>query len=370
MNSGSAETNVMRYLRVQAGDPATDGDLLARYVRGRDESAFAAVVQRYGGLVLGVARRQLADRDQADDVFQATFLALARAADRLGRHAPLANWLYTVALRQSRKLRARAARRRGYETACVAPPAPSADPLEEITGRELLRVVDEELARLPEKFRVPVLLCGVQGLSREEAARQIGCSVNTVKGRLERGRQRLAARLAHRGLAPAAIVLAPLAAITVPGDLLARASTLGAAPWASSVPAAVAALAASPRRVLPVALLLGSLLVAGLAGLAVAAKKDPPGADPPVVNVTPASSGEALPSGAAMRFGTSLYRHGTTIKTLAVSADGTVAVAGSGGRMYGNVHIFDLTTGRVRTSIELQPYFDEAAAMSPDGRTV
>src|SRR5437016_1205217 len=137
MSSGKTQTQVIQYLRTHEGIGASDFELLERYVRDRDEAAFAAIVQRYGGIVLGLARRQLADRDRADDVFQATFLALARAADRLGRHAPLANWLYTVALRQSRKARARAARRRGYETARAAPLAASADPLEERSGREL-----------------------------------------------------------------------------------------------------------------------------------------------------------------------------------------------------------------------------------------
>jgi WD40 repeat protein len=226
---------------------------------------------------------------------------------------------------------------------------------------------------LPEKFRVPVLLCGVQGLSREEAARQLGCSVNTVKGRLERGRQRLAARLADRGLAPAAMLLAPLAAVAVPVDLLARAAALAADPWSKSAPPAVLALAApGPRRFVPAALLLGSLLVAGVVGLAVAAKNDPPKGDPPAAGAPAPRPDEPLPAGAAMRFGTALYRHGTTIQSFGVSVDGTVAVAGSGGRMYGSLRIYDLTSGRVRAPIEPSPNMggDEAVAISPDGRTV
>src|SRR5262249_48060325 len=159
-----------------------------------------------------------ADRHQAEDVFQATFLALARSAATLGGQPTLANWLYTVALRQARKARARAARRTALELAAPPRPASGGDPLDEITGRELLRALDDELARLPDRLRLPVLLCGVQGLSREEAARRLGCSDGVVKGRLERGRRRLAARLAARGLAPSALVLAPLAAVAVPAD--------------------------------------------------------------------------------------------------------------------------------------------------------
>src|SRR5262245_45925277 len=102
MSSPATLPGAIRHLRSHAGD-APDTELLDRYARSGDEAAFAALVARYGALVLGVARRQLADRQRAEDVFQATFLALARSADRLGRRATLANWLYTVALRQARK---------------------------------------------------------------------------------------------------------------------------------------------------------------------------------------------------------------------------------------------------------------------------
>src|SRR5438445_4089892 len=115
MSSGPALTGVIRQIRSQTGDELADTELIARYLGAGDEAAFAAVVQRYGGLVLGVARRQLADHQQAEDVFQATFLALARSANKLGARTPLANWLYTVAWRQARKLRARCCRRQELE---------------------------------------------------------------------------------------------------------------------------------------------------------------------------------------------------------------------------------------------------------------
>src|SRR5437763_15485059 len=114
MNSATTLTGVIRHLHPPAGG-ATDGELLDRYARGGDEAAFAALVRRYGGLVLGVARRQLAGPQRADDVFQATFLALARAAGRLRGNTPPANWLYTVALRQARQARARDRRRETLE---------------------------------------------------------------------------------------------------------------------------------------------------------------------------------------------------------------------------------------------------------------
>jgi RNA polymerase sigma factor (sigma-70 family) len=377
MSSDPPQGSVLRYLQAQVGG-LTDGELLDRYARQRDEAAFAAVVRRYGGLVLGVARRHLADRQQAEDVFQATFLALARSAERVGRRAPLAGWLYTVTLRQARKERARSARRRGREQARAVPPAPPPDPLEEITGRELLTVVDEELARLPEQDRLAVLLCWVQGLSREEAARRLGWSAGAVKGRLERGRRRLAARLAGRGLAPSALVLAPVAGGTVPAELLARTTALGAAPWSRAVPEAVRALAASagPRRCLPALVLFCSLAVAGLTGLALTSgeKEAPtvvPPPPPPAAQAPAPPPDDPLPAGSTLRFGTARYRQGTEIRNFAVSADGTVAVTGSEGHIHDAVRVFDLTTGRVRYTVAAAPgSFNENVGLSPDGKTL
>src|SRR5438132_2231082 len=130
MSSSNTLTGVIQQIRSQAGDGAPDEELLARYTRARDEAAFGALIERYGGLVLGVARRQLADCHQAEDVFQATFLALARSAGRLSGQATLANWLYTVALRQARKTRGRDFRRETVEQAALPRPDAGSDPLD------------------------------------------------------------------------------------------------------------------------------------------------------------------------------------------------------------------------------------------------
>src|SRR5439155_24898357 len=133
---------------------------------------------------------------------------------------------------------------------------------------ELVRVLDEELARLPERYRQPLLLCGVQGLARDEAARRLGWSGAALKGRLERGRRVLAERLARRGLGPCAGALGLLAVAPVPDDLLASTAGLAAAPWSPSLPEGVAGLAAAPRGLLLPALALSSLLVVGALGVA------------------------------------------------------------------------------------------------------
>jgi RNA polymerase sigma factor (sigma-70 family) len=378
MSSGNALAGLVRQVRARDGGEAADGELLERYVRTGDGDAFAALVQRYGSLVLGVARRQLAG-PQAEDVFQATFLALARAAGRLGSRPVLTNWLYTVALRQARKARARASRRESVERALPAL-GTGTDPLDEITGRELLRVIDEELGRLPERFRLPVLLCCVQGLSRAEAAARLGWSSGTVKGRLERGRRRLAERLTARGLAPSALVLAPLAAVMVPTDLQARAIALAATPWAKSVPPALTTLVGNgpTRALLPIVALVGCVLAIGLIGWVYAAggiQPVEPAAPHAVVAAPSTAAAEAeddpLPEGSEARFGTTRFRHGTTIQNLSVSADGKLAVAGSGTRRFGSVRTYDLTTGRPMISFDdQQESYVVAVTLSADGKTV
>jgi RNA polymerase sigma factor (sigma-70 family) len=384
MGAAANLTGVIRTIRTRTGDGRADADLLAAYAGRGDQAAFAAVVQRYGGLVLGVARRQLADSHQAEDVFQATFLALARSAPRLGRRTPLANWLYTVALRQARKLRARTGRRAERDrTIPRRPEATDADPLAEVTGRELLRAIDDEVARLPDRYRLPVLLCCLQGLSREEAAAHLGWTDGTVKGRLERGRQRLAERLAARGLAPAVAALGPLAAVVTPPDLLARAAPLAAARWSRAHPPGVLSLAAArtPRRLLMVVAVAGSVVAVGLAGWAAASGgKEPaqparPAPPAPVAAAPVADAGDPLPPGSLLRFGTSRFRQGTAIRGLAVSADGKLAVAASGSHVHGGVRGFNLADGRVRYN--LGPEFSamggtdvEVIALSPDDRTL
>src|SRR5262249_52281674 len=158
-------STVLRHLRHLIGPASpgevTDGHLLHRFVTGRDEAAFAALVQRHGPLVLGVCRRLLRDANDAEDVFQATFLVLVRKARSLDRRGSLAGWLYTVAYRLALRLRADAARRREHErqAATMSPTEPRND----AAWKELAALLDEELNHLPEKYRTPLVLCYLQG---------------------------------------------------------------------------------------------------------------------------------------------------------------------------------------------------------------
>src|SRR5262249_21792228 len=199
---------LLRYIRGLArrreSDEWSDAALLSRFVEKGDEAAFTGLVERHGPLVLHVCQRILGNHHEAEDAFQATFLVLARKAASVRRPQALAAWLHGVARRAAFK--ARSARRRAGQL--LSPLAdgplhfqtdPRSDPLADISVRELLGIIDEELERLPQVYRLPVILCGLESRSLEEAARQLGWTVGSVKGRLERGRARLHKQLVRRG---------------------------------------------------------------------------------------------------------------------------------------------------------------------------
>ena len=202
----SIPTPLPRLFDGSAPAALTDGELLARFVADRDEVAFEGLVARLGPMVLGVARRMLGDRGEADDAFQATFLVLVRRAGAVGRGDLIGPWLHGVAVRVCRKARAQAARRRGRERAdaggTLEIPAPPAPALAGLAGAETLATIDAEIARLPESYRRLVVLCDVEGLSRDEAADRLGWTPNMVRGRLARARSQLRANLARRGCTP------------------------------------------------------------------------------------------------------------------------------------------------------------------------
>lgn len=193
---------VLRHLRRLAlprdGDAPTDGQLLERFLNTRDDAAFETIVRRHGPMVLGVCRRVLPGVQDAEDAFQATFLVLVHKAATVAVREAVGSWLYGVAYRTACKARAAAARRRTKEMQMARPEAQS-EP--EDLWRELRPLLDQELSRLPEKYRAPVVLCDLQGQTRKQAAEQLGCPEGTVSGRLARARGMLAKRLAHRGVA-------------------------------------------------------------------------------------------------------------------------------------------------------------------------
>ncbi|OAI48170.1 hypothetical protein AYO44_07875 [Planctomycetaceae bacterium SCGC AG-212-F19] len=195
---GTALRHVLHRIEPRPAGDHSDGALLARFTADGDETAFAALVARHGPMVLGVCRRLLGDQHDAEDAFQATFLILARKAAALDGRQPLGSWLYTVARNLALKHRARGARRRMREQ--EAGTMPKTGPQDETAWREVCTVLDTELGRLPEKYRAPLVLCHLQGMTHEAAARELGWPAGSMAKRLTRGQELLRQRLVGRGI--------------------------------------------------------------------------------------------------------------------------------------------------------------------------
>jgi RNA polymerase sigma factor (sigma-70 family) len=356
---------LLRQVRRLAGPPAaSDADLLIRYARCGDEQAFTALVERHGPMVLRLGRRVLGDVHAAEDATQTAFLVLARRARSVRRPGALAAWLHRVALRIA--LKARAARRPQLAPDGRLDPAdPRPDPLDRLTARELLDALDEEIARLPEVYRLPVLLCALEGVSQEEAARRLGWTPDSVRGRLERGRKRLHARLAKRGLTlPAVLAAAEVSrgAAAAGAAALARAVLARAADraGATALADALCSGAALGKAKLAVLLALGAtaLGVALVACLAQGTVPAPPTQavgvpDRPVPEAGAADRvdlhGDPLPEGAVARLGTWAFRHGTMVwdASLTFLPDGKRLVSAGGGW----VRRWDLATGQADVNL-------------------
>jgi RNA polymerase sigma factor (sigma-70 family) len=271
-------TVVLGYIRRVAAQTApseADRDLLERFLAGRDEAAFVTLVERHGPMVLGTCRRVLRHVHDAEDACQATFLVLARKAASIRAKESLAGWLHGVAHHIATNLKRDLARRQAWEERLARkartplPPGP--------TWREVRAALDDELARLPERYRGPLVLCYLEGRTRDEAARQLGWSLGTLRGRLERGRELLRARLVRRGLTLSAALgagalLAESAGAALPAAFVATVTQAArqflagqGAGVARAATLATRALAeAYPARARLAAVLLALLLVAGL----------------------------------------------------------------------------------------------------------
>jgi RNA polymerase sigma factor (sigma-70 family) len=199
-------TTVLAHLRPPDRGP-TDGQLLARFVAARDEASFASLVRRHGPMVLGVCRRILHDFHEAEDAFQATFLVLARKAASVVRRESVGCWLYGTAYRTAMEARTMSARRRARERPMPDLPHPEVPPNEAQDWRPLL---DRELSRLPEKYRMALVVCDLEGRPRREAARLLRIAEGTLSSRLTRARTLLAKRLMRCGVTLSATVLAGL----------------------------------------------------------------------------------------------------------------------------------------------------------------
>jgi RNA polymerase sigma factor (sigma-70 family) len=267
-----------RIFRVVLGSrDVADADLLRRFASSRDEEAFAELVRRHGPMVLGVCRRVTGHPHDAEDAFQAAFIVLARRAGHLKHPEQLANWLYGVAYRTA--LEARAARRRVQEQPVSAAPEPAA-PDEPDNTDDLRRVIDEELSRLPEKYRSAVVLCDLEGASRAEAAERLSIPEGTLSSRLAHARKVLSERLSRRGVTASALAVAASlgrdAVAAVPRDLVtltarvASRATAGGAASSTLIAPNVSSLADGVMKAMLVnrlRLALAAVVACGLLGL-------------------------------------------------------------------------------------------------------
>jgi RNA polymerase sigma factor (sigma-70 family) len=197
----------IRKLVSLAGTAVPDQELLARFVEHADETAFAALVQRHGDMVLGVCRRVLHDAHHADDAWQATFLVLARKAKSVRQRQSIGSWLHGVAFRAAANLKRDLTRRRVHERLAIGQHTTECTPQ---SWRDEWHILDEELQRLPERLKTPLVLCYLQGKTQDEAAQELGWSTATLRGRLNRGRRLLRQRLTRRGLTLSTALLATL----------------------------------------------------------------------------------------------------------------------------------------------------------------
>src|SRR5262245_42556022 len=180
--------------------PLSDRELLERFVARQDRAACEALVWRHGALVLAACRQVLDAPADVEDAFQATFLTLLRKASAVRKREAVGSWLFGTAHHIAVQARLSAGRRRRREARAAAVREPGVQPAPDLSWREAVGVLHEELDRLPDRFRLPLLLCYLQGKSRDEAAEQLGWTPSSVRGRLERGRAALRKRLVRRGI--------------------------------------------------------------------------------------------------------------------------------------------------------------------------
>lgn len=350
----------------------SDGDLLSRFVAGGDDAAFAAILERHGAMVRGVCRRVLRDDHLADDAFQAVALVLARNAGRIRRHGSLASWLFGTAHRLALQMQRTRARRRRREQA-------AAKRVDAITAPkpwdDLLAVLDEELARLPERYRAPLIACYMDGRTQDEAARELGASLSTLRRRLDEARDLLRRRLRRRGVElSAALLTAGLVRETVAAELI-QAATAAAGRFAltGAAPPSLAGfvdLASGVRTavysIIAATVVAGAIAAGALGGRPSPAETPPRGAD----DKPRAESVEApLPDGAVARVGSTRWRPGGWVWVMSWSPDRkTLATYGHAGGLC----TLDAATGKLlrRYDLGLKDYPVGDIRFTDDGKGI
>jgi RNA polymerase sigma factor (sigma-70 family) len=371
----------------------SDGHLLELYVTHRDQTAFAALVERYSGMVLGVCERVLRDRHLAEDAFQATFLVLVRRADSLDGQRSLCSWLYAVAYRTALKARAIALKRRARERQVLDMPA--VQPTEEAVWSDLKPVLDEELNKLPAKYRAPLILCCLHGKTHQQAARELGWPSGSMSRRMTRARELLRKRLTRRGIFLSAGVLvsllfqrssataasATLKATTVKAAMAFGAGILGAGMLGTAGLASASVITLTHAVLKTTAIGTGAKLSAGLKtviivvllgliGLTgfIAVSFFIPGRSAfglsSGAHCAPASTGPGTPL-AGWELGGTLAEHGNEIVSVALAADGKLLASASTGENF--VRVWEPATGLEIAQLRGHDGVIQAVTFTPAG---
>jgi RNA polymerase sigma factor (sigma-70 family) len=348
------------------GPPAlagTDEELVRAFVRRRDEAAFTELVRRHGPLVYGVCRRVLRDAHAADDAFQVTFLTLACKAASLRTGQALGAWLHRVALHVAVRARGRAQRTEATEREAAR--LPRTGPTADAGWQELPAVLDEELQRLPDILRGPLVLCGLEGRTHEEAARALGWPTGSLSKRLARGRELLRQRLARRGFALGAVA----ATAAVPEHLLA--ATVRAAVLRTALSAETNALFREVLRSMfrermkrVAGLLLAFAVLAGVvgAGLFAPGRSDPPRADAPGREEPPGRPEAAREDGLVAALGVKPFAFRSPLLCVAYSPDGKLLAISEADTF----HLYDAATKKELRRWDAAGGNVTALAFSPD----
>jgi RNA polymerase sigma factor (sigma-70 family) len=349
----------------------SDGDLLERFVAIKDPNAFSALVERHGPMVLGICKRAIGDSDLADDAFQAVFMVLARRAKSVRNRGSLAGWLFGTARQVSRNaVRAKLRRRRHEQQAIIMPTSDAPHPWD-----DLLRVLDEELHRLPECYRQPLIACYLRGRTQDEAARDIGWSLSTLRRRLDKAREILRIRMERRGATLSAGLfagaLAPAAMANVPAALQQQtvAATIADINGESISGFAAELAKESTAMTITSKLILAAGIIAATCGIVLAMgqlEKPRPANGPAIEPVAAKPQPSEAPK--FVRMGNDAWRH-YSAHQLAFTVDGKKLIsAGSG-----FIRLWDVETGaqvqHFGGRFGVSPLSIDEAAFLPDGKT-
>ena len=360
----------LRGLADRQADSPADADLLARFVKSRDEAAFELLVWRHGGMVHRVCRSILRQEADADDAFQATFLALARDAASIALGQSCAGWLYRVAFRMANKLRLK---QRAIEGLPNDVAALDGDPALLAASKEHLALLFTEIDRLPRRYREPVVLCLLEGKTRSQAAQQLNCPGGTIDSRLAYARKRLRERLLRRGVAPA---IATAATLALAGDSLAVPARLASHVVRTSLlflgggrPALVGEVSVQTLHLLQGAtmfstklkLFLAAAVILGAIGLATNGRLDQPAAaDPRLTN-------KAQPTDGEWRLMATCQVGKAPVTCLLFAPDGKMLVTNGGTLDSSELLFLDVPSGKAVSSWRVNPAVRNLA-FSPDGK--